>query len=95
MADKDAANEPDAGNVEVIEGFYDWDPGVVVTADCLGQSYQTALAGQPLSVIVPAFDGAVIAEPPLRYRRPDNYADVDPPNPWGEFPNLGCTMAAV
>jgi hypothetical protein len=72
-------------NAEVIEGFYDWGPGVVVTAECLGQSYQTALAGRPLTVMVPAFDGEKIAEPPLRYRRPDTYVDVDPPNPWGEL----------
>lgn len=69
----------------VIEGFYDWGPGVVVTADCLGISYQTALAGRPLIVRVPTFDGKVIAEPPLRYKRPDSYVNVDPPNPWGEL----------
>lgn len=71
----------------VIEGFYDWGPGVVVTADCLSQSYPTALAGRPLIVKMPAFDGTVIAEPPLRYKRPDSYVDVDPPNPWGEVRN--------
>jgi hypothetical protein len=69
----------------VIEGFYDWGPGVVVTADCLGQSYQTALAGRPFTVVLPSWDGSVIAEPPLRYTRPDSYVDVDPPHPWGEL----------
>lgn len=77
-------SESDADTV-VIEGFYDWGPGVVVTADCLGRSYQTALAGRQLIVTVPAFDGTGIAEPPLRYKRPDSYVDVDPPNPWGEL----------
>jgi hypothetical protein len=72
-------------DAEVIEGFYDWGPGVVVTADCLGQSYQTSLAGRQLIVIVPPFDGTSIVEPPLRYKRPDSYVDVDPPNPWGEL----------
>lgn len=76
---------PDAGNAEVIEGFYNWGPGVVVTADCLGQSYQTTLAGRALIVKMPAFDGTGIAEPPLRYQRPDSHVDVDPPNPWGEL----------
>jgi hypothetical protein len=88
IVNDDAAPEdaqPDAYDAEVIEGFYDWGPGVVVTADCLGQSYATALAGRPLTVRVPAFDGAVVAEPPLRYKRPDSYVDVDPPNPWGEL----------
>jgi hypothetical protein len=75
---------PDA-DAEVIEGFYDWGAGVVVTAECLGQSYQTSLAGRSLIVRVPAFDGTVIAEPPLRYKRPDSYVDVDPPNPWGDL----------
>jgi hypothetical protein len=77
-------SESDADQA-VIEGFYNWGPGVVVTADCLGQSYQTALAGRSLTVTVPAFDGTVIAEPSLRYKRPDSYVDVDPPNPWGEL----------
>jgi hypothetical protein len=61
---------------------------VVVTADCLGQSYQTTLAGRQLIVTVPAFDDTVIAEPPLRYKQPDSYVEVDPPNPWGEFARL-------
>jgi hypothetical protein len=69
----------------VIEGFYDWGPGVVVTADCLGRWYQTALTGRQLTVALPSFDGNAIAEPPLRYRRPESYVDVDPPNPWGEL----------
>lgn len=77
--------QPDAGNAEVIEGFYNWGPGVVVTADCLGQSYPTSLAGRPLIVKMPVFDGTGIVEPPLRYKRPDSYVDVDPPNPWGEL----------
>jgi hypothetical protein len=77
--------QPGADDAVVIEGFYDWGPGVVVTADCLGQLYQTALAGRSLIVRVPAFDGTVVAEPPLRYKRPDSYVDVDPPNPWGEI----------
>ena len=78
-------NDPTQPGVddEVIEGFYDWGPGVVVTADCLGQSYETSLAGRPLIVTVPAFDGSALAEPPLRYTRPDSYVDVDPPHPWG------------
>jgi hypothetical protein len=74
-ADADAA---------VIEGFYDWGPGVVVTADCLGCSYQTALAGRQLIVTLPVFDGTKVAEPPLRYKRPDAWVNVDPPNAWGE-----------
>lgn len=69
----------------VIEGFYDLGPGVVVTADCLGRSYQTALAGRQLIVMVPQFDGTTVTEPPLRYKRPDNWVNVDPPNPWGEL----------
>lgn len=73
------------GDAEIIEGFYDWGPGVVVTAECLDQSYQTSLAGRQLIVRMPAFDGTAIAEPPLRYERPDSYVDVDPPNPWGEL----------
>lgn len=77
--------QSDSNDPVVIEGFYDWGPGVVVTADCLGRSYQTALAGRSLIVTVPAFDGTVVAEPPVRYKRPDNYVDVDPPNPWGEL----------
>lgn len=72
-------------DADVIEGFYNWGPGVVVTADCLGQSYQTSLAGRPLIVKMPVFDGTMIVEPPLRYKRPDSYVDVDPPNPWGEL----------
>lgn len=76
--------QADADN-EVIEGFYDWGPGVVLTADCLGESFTTALAGRPLIVTVPAFDGSVLAEPPMRYTRPDSYVDVDPPHPWGEL----------
>jgi hypothetical protein len=83
MTDKDEGQQAGPGNAEVIEGFYDWGPGVVVTADCLGQSYQTQLADRHLIVRVPAFDGTGIAEPPLRYKRPDSYIDVDPPNPWG------------
>jgi hypothetical protein len=74
----------DAADPEVIEGFYDWGPGVVVTADCLGQSHQTSLAGRPLIVKMPVFDGNVIVEPAPRYKRPDSYVDVDPPDPWGE-----------
>lgn len=77
--------QPDADGGVLIEGFYDWGPGVVVTADCLGQSYQTALAGRALIVTLPAFDGTAIVEPALRYKRPDDYVDVDPPNPWGEL----------
>jgi hypothetical protein len=77
--------QPGASDSEVIEGFYDWGPGLVLTADCLGKSYQTALAGRPLIVTVPAFDGSVLAEPPLRYRPPDNWGSVDPPHPWGEL----------
>jgi hypothetical protein len=46
MTHKGEGQQSDGGNAEVIEGFYDWGPGVVVTADCLGQSYQTALAGR-------------------------------------------------
>lgn len=75
----------DDPGAEVIEGFYDWGPGVVVTADCLGQSYQTSLAGRPLVVKMPVFDGNAIVEPPPRYVRPDSYVDVDPPNAWGEL----------
>jgi hypothetical protein len=75
-----------AGDSEVIEGFYDWGQGVVVTADCLGNSYRTALAGRQLTVTLPSFDGGnAFAEPPLRYKRPDSYVNVDPPNPWGEL----------
>lgn len=77
--------QSDADGRAVIEGYYDWGPGVVVTADCLGHSYQTALAGRALIVTVPAFDGTAIAESPLRYKRPDNFVDVDPPNAWGEL----------
>ena len=72
-----------ADDTVVIEGFYDWGPGVVVTADCLGRSYQTALAGRQLIVMLPSFDGTTVAEPPLRYKRPDKWVDVDTPNPWG------------
>jgi hypothetical protein len=78
----DEATQPES---EVIEGFYDWGTGVVVTADCLGQSYQTALAGRASTVTLPVFDGNTLTEPPLRYRRPDTYVNVDPPNPWGEL----------
>ena len=85
MTDKGEAYEPGADDGEVIEGFYDWGSGVVVTPDCLGRSYQTALAGRRLIVTVPSFDGTVVAEPPLRYTRPDTYVDVDPPNAWGEL----------
>jgi hypothetical protein len=77
--------QPDADDTVVIEGFYDWGPGVVVTADCLGRSYQTALAGRRLTVTLPLFDGTTVAEPPLRYKRPAAYVNVDPPNPWGEL----------
>jgi hypothetical protein len=43
MTDKEEASEADAVNAEVIEGFYNWGPGVVITADYLGHSYHTAL----------------------------------------------------
>jgi hypothetical protein len=74
-----------ATNGIAIEGFYDWCPGVVVTADCLGRSYQTTLAGRALIVTVPSFDGIAVVEPPLRYRRPEQWVNVDPPHPWGEL----------
>jgi hypothetical protein len=77
--------QPDADDTVVIEGFYDWGPGVVVTADCLGIWYQTALSGRRLIIMLPLFDGTTVAEPPLRYKRPDTWVDVDPPNPWGEL----------
>jgi hypothetical protein len=80
-----AVMQPDGNDAVVIEGFYDWGPGVVVTGDCLGRSYQSALGSRPLIVTVPAFDGTVVAEPPLRYNRPDTWVNVDPPNPWGEL----------
>ena len=77
-------SESDADQA-VIEGFYEWGPGVVVTADCLGCRYETALAGRRLTVVLPSFDGTAVVEPPLRYRRPENFVDVDLPNPWGEL----------
>jgi hypothetical protein len=77
--------QPAADDTSAIEGFYDWGPGVVVTADCLGRSYQTALAGRRLIVTMPSFDGTAVVEPPLRYQRPDNWVNVDPPNPWGDL----------
>lgn len=76
---------PETENSELIEGFYDWGPGVVVAADCLGRSYQTALGEHRLVVTMPSFDGTAVVEPPLRYKRPDTYVNVDPPNPWGEL----------
>ncbi|BCP06107.1 hypothetical protein [Mycobacterium paraintracellulare] len=85
MTDKDDVHQPEADDTEMIEGFYDWGPGVVVTADCLGRAYQTALAGRQLVVTLPSFDGTTVAEPPLRYKRPDHWVNVDPPNPWGEL----------
>jgi hypothetical protein len=76
---------PDAGGTVFIEGFYDWGPGVVLAADCLGRSYQTALAGRRLIVTIPSFDGTAVVEPPLLYQRPEQWVDVDPPNPWGDL----------
>lgn len=75
----------DSDSGTVIEGFFNWGPGVVVTGDCLGQSYQTKLANRRLTVTMPSFDGTVVVEPPLIYKRPDSSVDVDPPNPWGEL----------
>lgn len=72
-------------SAEVIEGFYDWGPGVVVHADCLARSYRSALPGRPLTVALPTFDGSAVVEPPPRYTRPHEYVEVDPPNPWGEL----------
>jgi hypothetical protein len=69
----------------VIEGFYDWGPGVVLSADCLGRSYQTVLSGRRLMVTMPSFDGTAVVEPPLHYKRPEKWVNVDPPNPWGEL----------
>lgn len=71
--------QPDADDVEVIEGFYDWGPGVVVTADCLGQSYQTALTGRQLTVTLPAFDGNTLAEPPCVTSGPTPMSTWTPP----------------
>jgi hypothetical protein len=76
---------PDAGGTVFIEGFYDWGPGVVLAADCLGRPYQTALAGRRLIVTIPSFDGTAVVEPPLLYQRPEQWVDVDPPNPWGDL----------
>jgi hypothetical protein len=42
-----------------------------------------------LIVTLPSFDGTMVAEPALRYKRPDTYVDVDPPNPWGELRRWG------
>jgi hypothetical protein len=77
--------QPDADDTVVIEGFYDRGPGVVVTADCLGRAYQTAVAGRQLIVVLPSFDGTKVAEPPLRYKPPGNSGSLDPPNPWGDL----------
>jgi hypothetical protein len=85
---KDDPMQPDAGNTEVIEGFYEWGPGVVVTADCLGATYRTGVAGRPLTVILPTFDGEKIVEPPMHYKQREDYVNVDPPNPWGEVRNF-------
>ncbi|HWS93882.1 MAG TPA: hypothetical protein VN306_15765 [Mycobacterium sp.] len=60
----------------MIEGFYDWGPGVVVTADCLGRAYQTAVAGRQLIVVLPSFDGSKVPEPPLRYKPPDGAVNL-------------------
>ncbi len=77
-----ATNE---NNTVPIEGFYDWGPGVVVTADCLGSSYRTTLGGRALQITMPTFDGTSVVEPPLLFKRPNNWVNVDPPNPWGEL----------
>ena len=33
---------------QLVEGFYEWGPGVVLAAECLGRSYETGLAGRKL-----------------------------------------------
>jgi hypothetical protein len=85
MSGEDDSRQSGTHDTAVIEGFYDWGPGVIVTADCLDGSYETALAGRQLNVVLPTFDGSTVTEPPLRYKRPDKWVNVDPPNPWGEL----------
>lgn len=68
-----------------IEGFYDWGPGVVLTADCLGEAYRTELAGYQLTVTIPPVQAGQLVEPPTIYVRPGNWVNVDPPNPWGDL----------
>ena len=75
----------DENDTVPIEGFYDWGPGVVVTADCLGRSFLTTLGARPLQITMPTFDGTSVVEPPLLFKRPDRWVNVDPPSPWGEL----------
>lgn len=74
-----------AGDDTVIEGFYDLGAGLVVSADCLEMSYETVLGARRMVITLPSFEPNRIAliEPPLVYRRPDSWVNVDPPDPWG------------
>jgi hypothetical protein len=60
---------------------------VVLTADRLGQAYETQLAGRRLVISMPLFEpgSGLLAEPALIYRRPDSYVNVDPEDAWGEL----------
>jgi hypothetical protein len=51
----------------------------------LGPLLPDCASGSAVDCDVASFDGTTVAEPPLRYKRPDTYVNVDPPNPWGEL----------
>lgn len=71
----------------LVEGFYEWGPGIVLTAECLGQSYRAGLAERTLVITCPLFEQGkgLLAEPPSRYRRPSSYVNMTPENGWGEL----------
>lgn len=85
------SNAEDKGGV--VEGFYDWGAGIVVSADCLGQSYNTTLDGRRLVLTLPLFEPGkgTLVEPPLLFRRPEAWVSVDPPNPWGDVRSSATT----
>ncbi|MFJ1460940.1 hypothetical protein [Nocardia sp. N2S4-5] len=76
--------------MRVVEGrFFDCPDGLVMSADCLGQSYPTVIGGQPLMITVPRLPADLSSSLPAlespeyhyEYPRPDNAGE---PAHWGE-----------
>ena len=75
-----------SSDYRTIEGFYQWDPAIEVTAQCLNTIFPTEINGADFHVCMPysTVDGRLV-EPTMLYRRPTSYVEVDPANAWGEW----------
>lgn len=70
-----------------LEGFYQWEPAIEVTAECLSTVFPTQINGTDVHICMPLFadDGSFLSEPQMLYKRPPSYHNVDPDNAWGEW----------